>query len=140
MPRLFAAVREWLQLRLRVREERRFHLDSAAADLRALGLSSRAARREARSRFGSRRNLKLALRELGADAPGFIFLLRAHRVTASLWLQPAILLAVIGLVFSVSPSPREIVKGVIGRTPPSVRPRGGVCGGAPSASIACSCL
>ena len=118
MSRLLAALREWLQLRARVREERRFHLDSAAADLRALGLSARAARHEARSRFGRRRNLKLALRELGGDAPGFIFLLRAHRVTASLCLQPAILLAVIGLIFSVSPSPREIVKSVIGQPPP----------------------
>jgi hypothetical protein len=120
MGRLFAAVQEWLQLRARVREERRFHLDSAAADLRALGLPARAARHEARSRFGGRGNLKLALRELGGDAPGFIFLLRAHRVPASLWLQPAILLAVIGLIFSVSPSPREIVRGVIGQPPPSV--------------------
>jgi hypothetical protein len=120
MLRLFAAVREWLQLRARVREEWRFHLDCAAADLRALGLSSRAAKREVRSRFGSRWNLKLALRELGGDAAGFIFLLRSHRVTASLWLQPAILFAAIGLIFSVSPSPREIVNGVVGKPPPSV--------------------
>jgi hypothetical protein len=120
MRRLFAAVQEWLQLRARVREERQFHLDSAAAELRALGLSSRVAKREAQSRFGSWRNLKLARRELGADAPGFIFLLRAHRVTASLWLQPAALLALIALILALSPSPREIVNGVIGHPPPSV--------------------
>lgn len=109
-----------MQLLARAREERRFHLDCAAADLRALGLSSRAAQREARSRFGGRGNLKLALRELGGDTAGLIFLLRAHRVTASLWLQPAILLAVIALIVSVSPSPREIVRGVVGQPPPSV--------------------
>lgn len=120
MGRLFAAIQEWLQLRARVREERRFHLHSAAAELRALGLSSRAAKREARSRFGSRRNLKLALRELGGDAAGFIFLLRVHRVTASLWLQPATLLALIVLILALSPSPRELVNGVIGQPPPSV--------------------
>jgi hypothetical protein len=117
MRRLFAAVREWLQLRARVREERRFHLDSAAADLRALGLSSRAAKREARSRLGSRRNLKLALREVGGDMAGLIFLLRSYRVTASLWLQPATLLALSVLMLALSPSPREIVNGVIGQSP-----------------------
>jgi hypothetical protein len=120
MLRLFAAIQEWMQLRARVREERQFHLDSAAVELRALGLSSRAAKLEARSRFGSRRHFKLALRELRGDAAGFIFLLRAHGVTASLWLQPAALLALIVLILASSPSPREIVNGVIGQPPPSV--------------------
>src|SRR5580692_2208478 len=38
MPRLLRALIEWLELRARMREERRFHLDRSAADLRALGL------------------------------------------------------------------------------------------------------
>ncbi len=108
------ALREWLQLRSRLREERRFHLDRAAAEFRCLGMSRRAAKRSARLRFGDRRHSRAALRELGGDATGLACLLRAHRVFASAWLQPGLLLAVIASILLCSPDPRAIIEGVIG--------------------------
>jgi hypothetical protein len=115
MLRAISALREWLELRARLREEHQFHLDQAAADFRDLGLSRREARRSARARFGGRRNLTIALRELGGDLPGLGRLLHAHRVLASAWLQPAVLLTATALIFGLSPSPREVVEGVIVR-------------------------
>jgi hypothetical protein len=116
MSRLLSALNEWLELRARVREERRFHLERASADLRALGMTPREAKRMARIRFGSRRNSQTGLRELGGDLRGLAHLFRAYRVATSLWLQPAVLLAAGALIFAVSPSPREIAEGVLGRT------------------------
>jgi hypothetical protein len=109
-------LREWLQLRARVREERRFHLDRAAADFRGLGLSPRAARKAARHRFGSGRHRRVALAEIGADLRGLVPMLRAHRVLASAWLQPIALLSAIGLLFILSPAPREMLEGLLGKT------------------------
>jgi hypothetical protein len=114
MPRLLSAVHEWLELRARMREERQFHLDRAAADLRALGLTRREAKRRARTRFGSRRNSQRGLRELGGDWQGLAHLFRAHRVATSLWFQPALLLSVIAVILAVSPSRREMMEGMLG--------------------------
>ncbi len=114
MPRLLNALHEWLELRARVSEERRFHLDRAAADLRALGLTPREAKRMARARFGARRNSQAGLHELGGDLPGLAHLFRAHRVVTSLWLQPALLLGAVVLMLAVSPSRREIIEGMLG--------------------------
>jgi hypothetical protein len=114
MRRIAGALREWLQLRARLHEERRFHLENAAADFRALGMSPRSAMRKARSRFGGRRHLRTGFRELGGDFAGLASLLRAHRVAASAWLQPALLVAAIVLMLFISPAPRLLVEGVIG--------------------------
>lgn len=114
MRRIAGALREWLQLRRRLHEERRFHLENAAAEFRGLGMSTRAARRLARSRFGGRHHLRAGLRELGGDLSGLAHLLHAYRVPASAWLQPALLLAVAGLILFVSPAPRDIIEGLIG--------------------------
>ena len=115
MYRAIDALREWMQLRARLRDEYQFHLDRSAADFRALGLSSRAANRAARGRFGSHRNLKLGLRELGGDWPGLIRLFLAHRVQASPWFQPTVLVVAILLIFIVSPAPRAIIESVVGQ-------------------------
>jgi hypothetical protein len=114
MRRVLSALREWLELRARLREERRFHMDQAAAEFHEEGMSPRAAKRNARLRFGNRGHLKLALRELGGDLPGLAYLLRAHRVPASAWLQPALLIALIGLILFSSPAPRVLVEGLVG--------------------------
>ena len=115
MRQLLDALREWLQLRSRLREERRFHLDRAVAELRTAGMSSIAAHRRARSRFGGRKNLTAARCELGCDLAGLAYLFRAHRAFASPCLQPAILLCLVALIFVISPTPREILDGVIVR-------------------------
>ncbi len=114
MPRLVNALKEWLELRARMREERRFHLDGAATDLRAMGMTAREAKRMARIRFGSRRNSQAGLRELGGDLKGLAYLFRANRVVASIWLQPIVLIAVVAMMFLASPSRREIVEGLLG--------------------------
>jgi hypothetical protein len=114
MRRITAALREWLQLRARLHGEYRFHLENAAADLRSPGMSSRAAERKARVRFGGRSHLRTALRELGGDFTGLAHLLRLHRVPASAWLQPALLLAAMVLILLLSPSSRALIEGVIG--------------------------
>jgi hypothetical protein len=116
MLRVLSAVREWLQLRARVHEERQFHLDRAAADFRSLGLSHRAAKKAARRRFGHRRNRRIALTEIGGDLQGLVAMLRAHRVLASAWLQPVALLSAISLLFVLSPAPREMLEGLLGQT------------------------
>jgi hypothetical protein len=115
MCRALDALREWMQLRARLRDEHQFHLDRASAEFRALGLSSRAANRAARDRFGSRQNLKLALRELGGDWAGLIRLALAHRVDASPLFQPAVLIIASMLVILVSPAPRAAIEGIVGR-------------------------
>jgi hypothetical protein len=115
MCRTLNALQEWLQLRTRLRQEHRFHLDRAAADFESLGLSSRVARRAARERFGTRHNLRLALREIGGDWAGLAHLLRAHRVLASVWLQPAVLLAAIAAILLLSPAPRNILESMAGK-------------------------
>ena len=58
--------------------------------------------------------MKAALRELGGDFAGLIDLLRAHRVPASPWLQPVLLLAAAALILLTSPAPRTLIEGVIG--------------------------
>jgi hypothetical protein len=116
MRRALSAFREWLELRARLREEHRFHLDQAAADLRSLGFSPWAAKKKARVRFGSRRNLRIALRELGGDLPGLAHLLQAHRVISSPWLQPFVLLGTVVLILQMSPSPRGVLEGVAGKS------------------------
>jgi hypothetical protein len=117
MLRAMNALQEWLQLRARVREERRFHLDRAAADFRDAGLSPRAAKHKARVRFGGGQNLRIALRELGGDVPGLVRLLRAHRVPASVWLQPLVLLAIVIWLVLASPAPRGVLQAVSGNAP-----------------------
>jgi hypothetical protein len=114
MCRALSALREWLELRARLGEERRFHIEQAAAEFHNAGMSWREANRKARIRFGNRGHLKLALRELGGDLPGLGYLLRAHRVPASAWLQPALLLALITLILFLSPARRALVEGLIG--------------------------
>lgn len=114
MRRLCNAFREWLLLRARVREERRFHIEQSAADLRGLGLSRSAARKAARLRFGARRNLRVTRREIGGDGAGLVRLFRAHRVMASAWLQPNLLLAAIALTVLLSPAPRVLTESIIG--------------------------
>ena len=114
MRRALNALREWLQLRARLGKERRFHIEQAAAEFRGDGLSRRAANRKARVRFGGRGNLKMALRELGGDLPGLVYLARAHRVFASAWLQPLSLLATVALILLLSSAPRSLVEGLIG--------------------------
>ena len=114
MRRIANALREWMQLRRRLREERRFHIENAAAEYRVLGMSPRTAMRQARSRFGGRRHVNSALRELGGDFPGLCYLLSAHRVSASPWLQPVSLLAAAALILLVSPAARLLIEGVIG--------------------------
>lgn len=115
MRRIFHALAEWLALRARLRNERRFHIDRAAADFRALGLSRRAAQRLARSRFGPRRHLRLALREIGGDSRGLLELLRAHRVLACAWPQPAALLAAAALFLLLSPARLLILESIVCR-------------------------
>jgi hypothetical protein len=112
--RALSALREWLQLRGRVRKERWFHIEQAVVEFHNEGMSWRAANRKARIRFGNRGHWKFALRELGGDLPGLAYLLRAHRVAASAWLQPALLIALIALILSSSPAPRVLVEGLIG--------------------------
>lgn len=114
MRRIAGALREWMQLRRRLHQERRFHLENAAAEFRVFGMSRRAAMRQARSRFGGRRHMRNAHHQLGGDFAGLARLLRAYRVPASPWMQPALLLVAIGLILGVSPAPRDIVEGVIG--------------------------
>lgn len=115
MPRLMTALREWLEIRARVREEREFHIERAAEDYRKLGLTGSAARRKARARFGGRGSSRIGLRELGGDWSGLARLAESYRVLASAWVQPAVLLAAIAMVFFVSPSKQAIVDGVIVR-------------------------
>ena len=122
MRRIAGALREWLQLRARLNEERRFHLENAAAEFCSAGMSPRAAMRKARSRFGGRRHLRNAHRELGGNLRGLADLLHAYRVPASAWLQPALLLAAVVLVLLVSPAPRALIEGVIG-TPLAAKDR-----------------
>ncbi len=122
MRRIAGALREWMQLRARLNGEYRFHLENAAAELRIFGMSPRAAMRQARSRFGGRRHLRTARRELGADLTGLAHLLRAYRVPALAWLQPALLLAVVALILVISPAPRALIEGVIG-TPLAAKDR-----------------
>ena len=116
MRRLICALKEWLELRARMKEERQFHLDRAAADLRGLGLTPREAERMARIRFGNRRHSQAGLRELGGDLRGLIHLFHAHRVVTSIWLMPAVLFAAVAILFAVRPSPREMMEGLLGQT------------------------
>jgi PAS domain-containing protein len=115
MRRAIDALREWLQLRARMRGEHQFHLAQSTEEFRALGLSSLAATRAARDRFGHRRNLTIALRELGGDLLGLAHLFRVHRVSASPWLQPAVLLTAILLILLSSPAPRPVLEGILGQ-------------------------
>lgn len=114
MRRVAEALREWLQLRRRLHEERRFHIENAAAEFRVIGMSGREAMRQARMRFGGRRQVRTARRELGGDVAGLAHQLRAYRVTASAWVQPVLLFALVGLILAMSPAPRDIIEGVIG--------------------------
>jgi hypothetical protein len=102
---------EWLQRRARLRDERRFHLDCAAAELRDRGFTAREARRAARRRYG-RQSFRAAARELGCDFAGLVDLIRRHRMPASPWLQPVALASVIIFIFLVSPQPRELANSV----------------------------
>lgn len=113
--RVMNALREWIELRARVRDEREFHIERAAADLRALDVPAREARRRARARFGSPVHSRLALEVLGGDWSGLRWLLSAHRTLASAWVQPVVLMAVIAGVFLVSPARQEIVDGMLVR-------------------------
>ncbi len=115
MPRLMTALREWLEIRARVREEREFHLERAAEDYRESGLTGRAARGKARARFGGRGSSRIALRELGGDWSGLARLVGAHRVLAPAWVQPVVLLVAIAMVSALSPARREIVDAMIVR-------------------------
>jgi hypothetical protein len=115
MGRLWSAFREWLEIRARLREEYRFHLDRAAADLCSLGLSRRAAKRAARVRFGSRLHLRIALREIGGHPAGLVRLFRAYRVSASVLLGPVLLLGWVALALCISPAPKLLIESIIGR-------------------------
>jgi len=125
MRRVINALREWMQLRVRLRDERQFHRDRATADLRALGLSARAAKRRAHGRLGSRQHRILALRELGGDWAGLIRLFLAHRVHASPSFQPMALIAGSLLILLLSPAPRLILESVAGQ-PLAAEDRGAV--------------
>ncbi len=114
MSRLIAAVKEWFELRARVREERQFHLERAVEDLLAFGTSLREAKRTARRRLGARTNLRLAAREIGADLPGLIRLLQANRVFASAWLQPAILAVTCALILASGSNRTRVLEAIVG--------------------------
>lgn len=114
MRRLRCAFREWLELRSRIREEHQFHLARATEEFRALGLSGRKAKRAARSRFGGRKNLWIARKELGGDFLGLVRILHGHRATSSAWLQPAILSLAVIVMFLVSPASKELAQAVAG--------------------------
>jgi hypothetical protein len=115
MNRLVNVLREWMELRKRLRDEREFHLDRLIANFQVLGLSNKAARRVARQRFGSRNHWRLALREIGGDWAGLIHLFSAHRVRASRSFQPSLLLATILLILLLSPDPVAVIEGVAGQ-------------------------
>ncbi len=115
MYRAIDALREWLQLRARLRDEYQFHLDRSEADFRALGLSARAASRAAQARFGPQQNLKLGLRELGGDWAGLLRLFLVHRVHASPSFQPIVLVVAMLPILVVSPAPKAILEGVMGQ-------------------------
>jgi hypothetical protein len=115
MNRVVDVLREWTELRERLRDEREFHLDRLTADLLEVGLSQKAARRAARRRFGSPYQRRLALREIGGDWAGLFHLFSAHRVRASRSFQPTILLAAILLMLLLSPDPVSVLEGVAGR-------------------------
>ncbi len=105
---------EWLQCRARLRDERRFHIDCAAAELRDLGLSAREANRAARRRYG-RQSFRAAARELGCDFASLIDSIRTDRAFASPWLQPAALFTLVALVFLLSPQPHDLANSVFVR-------------------------
>jgi hypothetical protein len=113
--RVFEAFREWLELRRRLRDERRFHLERSVADLRALGVSAREAKRIARSRLGRRSHARSAIREIGGDFGGLLQLLRAYRVPQSIWLRPFALLAALAVMILVSPSRWLLVESIAWR-------------------------
>lgn len=115
MNRVVDVLREWMELRKRLRDEREFHLDRLTANFQVLGLSHKAARRAARGRFGSRDHLRLALREIGGDWAGLFHLFSAYRVRASRSFQPIVLLAAILLMLLLSPDPVAVIEGVAGR-------------------------
>lgn len=115
MKRAINAFHEWMRLRARVHDEHQFHLYLATEDLRALGLSARAAGRAARGRLGSRHYRKLALRELGGDWAGLIRTFLAYRVHVSRSFQPLALVAACLLMLLLSPAPRLILEGIAGR-------------------------
>ncbi len=115
MRRVLDLFREWLQIRTRVWEEHRFHLEQAEADWLALGLSRREACRAARRRFGARQSRREALRELGGNLPGLAHLFNAHQVSASAWLQPIALIAGAALLLVVSPDSRAVLEGIAGQ-------------------------
>lgn len=112
MRRATEALQEWLQLRARVREERLFHRDRSIADFRSEGMTLSAAKRAAKERLGSRRHLRASLQELGCDLTGLARLLRVYRVQASVWFQPAVLLAAMAVILIISPSPHAILEGI----------------------------
>lgn len=85
MHRFLDALRQWLELRARLRDERRFHLERGIADFRELGAGPREAKRLARARLGSRGHRKLALREIGGDRAGLVRLLQVHGAVSSFW-------------------------------------------------------
>ncbi len=122
MKRAMEALREWLALRARVREEHDFHMDQAAAEYQAMGLSRRASYRAARRRFGGRCNIKSALREIGGDLAGLIHLLVAHRVPAWPGFPFAVLAAMGALLLLLSPSAKMLLEDVAG-TPFAARDR-----------------
>ena len=115
MKRVFEALREWLALRVRVREEFEFHFDQAAAEYLALGLSPSAARQAARSRCGDWRTVNMALREIGADLRGLLHLLAIYRVPAWPGFQAAVLLVAGAFLLLLSPSARTIGEAIVGR-------------------------
>ena len=108
-------LREWVERRKRVRDERDFHLNQLTADFGEMGLSNRDARREARKRFVSRDQRQLALREIGGDWAGLFHLFAAHRVQASRGFQPTILVATILLMLLISPDPVPVLEGIAGQ-------------------------
>jgi hypothetical protein len=114
MRRLFNVLREWLQLRSRVRGEYRYHLDCAIADLRSLGVSPRAAKRAAKNRLGRARHRRRALREIGGNAAALPHLFHVHRVTAEPWWHPALLVAFAIGILLASPSPLLLIESLIG--------------------------
>ena len=103
---------EWLKRLARLRDERQFHLECAAAELRELGFTAQEARRAARRRYGHQ-SFRAAARELDCDFAALVDSIRTHRGLASPWLQPVALLSLIALIFLLSPQPRDLANNVL---------------------------
>ncbi|MGI8746613.1 MAG: permease prefix domain 1-containing protein [Bryobacteraceae bacterium] len=116
MRRILDLFHEWFDIRTRVKEEFRFHLQQTEADWLAVGVSRREAHRTARRRLGARQTRRKALNELGGDLPGLVNLFHAHQLSASAWIRPLGVVTAAALFLAISPDSHAILQGIDGRT------------------------